>query len=108
MKESNVPSRKHAENNTCLFMLNIANEIVVLMSYAEKVFLVPYRFTGGDFRFTLRPSVCQSVRTSVHKTGSRDNAKSAENILMKLDIWIDGSMEIMHVFFFSSYVENSG
>jgi hypothetical protein len=27
---------------------------------------------------------------------------------MKLDIWIEGSMEIMHVFFFSSYVENSG
>jgi hypothetical protein len=27
---------------------------------------------------------------------------------MKLDIWIDGSMEIMHLFFFSSYVENSG
>jgi hypothetical protein len=44
----------------------------------------------------------------VHKTGSRDNAKSTEDILMKLDIWIDGSMEIMHVFFFSSYVENSG
>jgi hypothetical protein len=36
------------------------------------------------------------------------HAKSTENILMKLDIWIDGSMEIMHVFFFSSYVENSG
>jgi hypothetical protein len=27
---------------------------------------------------------------------------------MKLDIRIDGSMEIMHVFFFSSYVKNSG
>jgi hypothetical protein len=27
---------------------------------------------------------------------------------MKLDIWIDGSMEIMHVFLFSSYVKNSG
>jgi hypothetical protein len=24
---------------------------------------------------------------------------------MKLEIWVDGSMEIMHVFFFSSYVE---
>jgi hypothetical protein len=75
-------------------------------------FLVPYRFTGGDFRFTLRPSVCPSVRLSVrpsvHKTGSRDNTKSTENILMKLGIWIDGSMEIMHVFFFTSYVENSG
>jgi hypothetical protein len=44
----------------------------------------------------------------VNKTGSRDNTKSTENIFMKLDIWIDGSMEIMHVFFFSSYVENSG
>jgi hypothetical protein len=27
---------------------------------------------------------------------------------MKLDKWIDGSMEIMHVSFFSSYLENSG
>jgi hypothetical protein len=27
---------------------------------------------------------------------------------MKLDIWINGSMEIMYVFLFSSYVENSG
>jgi hypothetical protein len=61
-------------------------------------FLVRYRFTGGDFRITLCPSV--------HKTGSRDNLKSTENIFLKLDIWIDGSMEIMHVFFFSSYVEN--
>jgi hypothetical protein len=27
---------------------------------------------------------------------------------MKLEKWVDGSLEIMHVFFFSSYVENSG
>jgi hypothetical protein len=27
---------------------------------------------------------------------------------MKRDILIDGSMEILHVFFFSSYFENSG
>jgi hypothetical protein len=27
---------------------------------------------------------------------------------MKLEIWVDGSLEIMHIFFFSSYVENSG
>jgi hypothetical protein len=78
----------------------------------SNLLLVPYRFTGGDFRFTLRPSVCQSVclsvSPSVHKTGSRDNLKSTENVFMKLDIWIDGSMEIMHIFFFSSYVENSG
>jgi hypothetical protein len=69
----------------------------------------------GDFiKGTLGlPSVCmsvclsvsQSVSPSVHKIGSRDNAKSTENIFMKLDIWINGSMEIMHVFFFSSYVE---
>jgi hypothetical protein len=44
----------------------------------------------------------------MHKTGSGDNAKSTEIIFMKLDIWIDGSLEIMHVFFFSSCVENSG
>jgi hypothetical protein len=37
-----------------------------------------------------------------------DNAKSTGNIFMKLEIWVDGSLEIMHVFFFSSYVENSG
>jgi hypothetical protein len=52
--------------------------------------------------------VDQSISPSVHKTGSRDNAKSTENIFMKLDIWIDGSMEIMHIFIFSSYVENFG
>jgi hypothetical protein len=46
----------------------------------------------------------------ISKTGSRDNAKSTENVLfyIKLDIWIDGSMEIVHVFFCSTYVENSG
>jgi hypothetical protein len=59
-------------------------------------------------RLSVCLSVCQSVSPSVHKTGSRDNLKSTENIFMKLDIWIDGSMEIMHIFFFSSYVENSG
>jgi hypothetical protein len=26
-----------------------------------------------------------------------ENSKSTENIFMKLEIWIDGSMEIMHV-----------
>jgi hypothetical protein len=26
---------------------------------------------------------------------------------MKLEIWVDDSLEIMHIFFFSSYVENS-
>jgi hypothetical protein len=26
---------------------------------------------------------------------------------MKLEIWEDGSLEIMHVYFISSYVENS-
>jgi hypothetical protein len=26
---------------------------------------------------------------------------------MKLEKWVDGSLEIMHIFFFSSYVENS-
>jgi hypothetical protein len=26
---------------------------------------------------------------------------------MKLEIWVVGSLEIMHVFFFCSYVENS-
>jgi hypothetical protein len=31
------------------------------------------------------------------KTGSHDNVKSAENIFMKLKIWVDGCMEIMHV-----------
>jgi hypothetical protein len=37
-----------------------------------------------------------------------DNAKSTGNILMKLEIWVDGSLEIMHIFFFSSYVGNPG
>jgi hypothetical protein len=60
------------------------------------------------YRPSVRPSVCPSVSPSVHKTGSRDNLKSTENIFMKLGIWIDGSMEIMHVFFFFSYVENFG
>jgi hypothetical protein len=42
------------------------------------------------------------------KLGSSDNAKSTENIFMKLEIWVDGSLEIMYILFFSSYVENSG
>jgi hypothetical protein len=45
---------------------------------------------------------------NLHITGSSVNAKSDRNIFMKLVIWVDGSLEIMHVFFFSSYVENSG
>jgi hypothetical protein len=45
---------------------------------------------------------------SVHKTGSSNNAKSTENIFMKLDIWIDGSMENARLFFFSSYDKNTG
>jgi hypothetical protein len=32
-------------------------------------------------------------------------AKSTGNIFMKLEIWVDGSLEIMHIFLFSSYVE---
>jgi hypothetical protein len=44
----------------------------------------------------------------LHLTGSVDNAKSTGNNFMKLEIWVDGSLEIMHIFFFSSYVENSG
>jgi hypothetical protein len=27
---------------------------------------------------------------------------------MKLEIYVDGSLEIMHIFFCSSYVDNSG
>jgi hypothetical protein len=55
--------------------------------------------TWGDFKV---------YPPSVHKTGSRDNSRSTyKNIFMKLDMWIDGSIEIMHVFFFSSHVENS-
>jgi hypothetical protein len=44
-----------------------------------------------------------AVRLSTHKTGSRDNSKSTENILMKLD-----SLEIMHALFFSFNVEQLG
>jgi hypothetical protein len=42
------------------------------------------------------------------QTGSSDNVKSTENIFMKLEILVDGSLKIMHIFFFTSYVENSG
>jgi hypothetical protein len=75
-----------------------------------KALLVPYRLNAGDFRFSL-PSVRLSVCQSVHPLNwilRRDNAKSTKNIFMKLDIWIDGSMEIVCVFFFSSYAEYSG
>jgi hypothetical protein len=41
------------------------------------------------------------------KTGSCDTSNSIENIFMKLEIWVDGRMEIMHVFL-SPYVEKSG
>jgi hypothetical protein len=71
-------------------------------------FYSPTGFTGRDFRINPRPSVRLSVRLyvrpSVHKTGFRENAKSTENIFMKLHIWLDCSLEIMHVFCFSSYV----
>jgi hypothetical protein len=68
----------------------------------RKHFLVPYWFNrkGTLGLPSVRLSVPLSVLQSVHKTGSRDNAKSTKNIFMKLDIWIDGSMEIMHIFFF--------
>jgi hypothetical protein len=35
-------------------------------------------------------------------------AKCTKNICMKLEIWVDGSLKIMHVFFNSSYFENIG
>jgi hypothetical protein len=38
--------------------------------------------------------------------GSRDNVKSAENICMKLEKLVDGSLEIKYILFF--YVEKSG
>jgi hypothetical protein len=50
----------------------------------------------------------ENMANFTQKTGSSDNAKSIGNIFMKLEIWVDGSLKIMHIFFFSSYVENSG
>jgi hypothetical protein len=34
--------------------------------------------------------------------------KVLKNIFMKLKIWVDGSQEIFHIFFFTSYFKNSG
>ena len=68
------------------------------------VLLVPYRcFTGGDFRFTLRPYVRPSA-----KSGSCDNLESVGSLHMKLRRWIDQKVEIMHVLLFCSSTINFG
>jgi hypothetical protein len=45
----------------------------------------------------------ENMANLTHKLDPR----STENIFMKLEIWVDGSLEIMHIFF-SSNIENSG
>jgi hypothetical protein len=59
--------------------------------------------TRGDLGIPSVHSACPSV----HQTGSGGDAKSDENTLMMLEIWVNGSLEIMKMFF-SSYVEKFG
>jgi hypothetical protein len=62
----------------------------------KSTLLVSYRvIRWGFLRVTSRPSV-------------RENSKSIENILMKLEIWLDGSVEIMHFFSFFPMKKKSG
>ena len=80
---------------------NLGNRIILFL-------LVPYRcFTGGDFRFTLRPCVRLSDCPSA-KSGSCDNLKTVWSLLMKLYKWIDEKVEIMHVLLFCSSTINFG
>jgi hypothetical protein len=43
-----------------------------------------------------------------HKLDPVVTQKVMEIFFMKLEIWVNGSLEIMHIFSISSYVENSG
>ena len=55
-------------------------------------------FHRGDFRFTLRPCVRPSERTSVRpsaKSGSCDNLKSVWSLLMKFGKWTNGKVKIL-------------
>jgi len=69
-------------------------------------FKSPTGETGGDLWFALCLSVSQSVCLS-HFSGSCDNFKSSSYFFMKLETWIDGNMDIMHVISFCYYVKNS-
>ena len=57
-------------------------------------------FTGGDYRFTLRPSVHQSVRQSVRLSVCQlkifDNLKTIKARRMKLGTWISSNGYNMH------------
>jgi hypothetical protein len=93
----------------CLCHFTFVFVYVTLFLYLCDALLVPYRFTGGDFRFTLRPSVrlsvcpsvCLTVSPSVRKTGSRDNLKSTKNIFYEtwyMDRWQYGDYARLFLF----------
>ena len=50
----------------------------------------------------------KQTRNIAENGGSCDNFKISSYFFMKLETWTDGSMEIMHVISFCSYVKNSG
>ena len=69
------------------------------------------RWEGGDYacpiilfihlKFWLlcQPEVSVPLTYNGRNCGSSDNLKTARYFLMKLNKWIDGKVEIMHVFF---------
>ena len=79
---------------------NSFSKIVKVPKSPDIFFLVPYRcFNGGDCRFTLHLCVHLSDCPSA-KSGSCDNLKTVQSLLMKLGKGIDEKVEIMHVLLF--------
>jgi hypothetical protein len=67
--------------------------VVILLVYVDKCHI-----NIKEKAYKLK---CRDVRRLIHKTGSRDNAKSTGNIIiikMNFDKCLDDNLEIIHVF----------
>ena len=88
-----------------LFQIVFILKSLVIKNYSnDSAYQSPTGETGGDLWFALRPSVSPSVTF----LGTCDNFKTTVYFFMKLETWLDGNMEIMHIILFCSYDNNSG
>ncbi len=87
----------------------------IALSTIQFIIRSDYSFLGRQLYCPLPVSLegtygLRSVRLLVclsHFSGSCDNFKSSSYFFMKLETWIDGNMDIMHVISFCYYVKNS-